>query len=420
MEPTVTCRARSKSRTTPNTECVTILRLQKYQFREVTAKPSQTHFWEPPSFSRQLLVRVVNHTLLRVLIRSVSRFSTQMSVQWGKTLTVALLRTSEFFSAVTRARSKSHTTPNMECVMIPSLYTISVQWGQTLTDALLRTVGFFSAVTLVRSKSHTTPDTDCHDSLQKCQFSEVKPSQTHFWEPPSFSESVTRARSKSHTTLNTECVTIVYKNISSVRSKPSQMHFWEPPSFSRQLLVRVVNHALLLVRSVSRFSTKMSVQWGQTLTDALLRTFGVFSAVTRARSKSHTTPNTECVAILYQNISSVRSNPAQTHFWEPPSFSASRQLLVRVVNHTLLLIRIVSRFSTKMSVQWGQTLTDALWRTSEFFSAVTRARSKSRTTPNTDCVTIVYNNISSVRSNPHKRTFENLRVFPSLSSYSCA
>jgi len=50
----------------------------------------------------------------------------------------------------------------------------------------------------------------CHDSLQKCQFSEVKPSQTHFW---------------------------------------------EPPSFSRQLLVRVVNHTLLLIRSVSRFST---------------------------------------------------------------------------------------------------------------------------------------------------------------------
>jgi len=202
-------------------------------------------------------VRVENHTLL--LIRSVSRFFTKISVQWGIPLTDALLRTSEFVSAVTRARTKSHTTPNTECVTI--LFIISLQWGILLTDALLWTSEFVSAVDRVRRKSHTTP--------------------------------------------NTECVTILYQNISSVRYTPHRNAFWEPPSLSRQLLARVENHTLLLIHSVSRFSTKILVQWGKTLHR---RTFG-----------------------------------------EP--LSLSWQLLVRVENHTLLLIHSVSRFSTKISVQ---------------------------------------------------------------------
>jgi len=214
----------------------------------------------------------------------------------------------------------------------------------------------------------------CHNSLHKYQFSEVKPSQKHFWEPSGFPRQLL-VRVVNHTLLLIRSVSRFSKKCQFSEVKPSQTHFWEPPSFSLLLLLRVVNHTLLLIRSVSRFSTTISVQWGQTLTNALLRTFGFFSAVTRARSKSHTTPNTDCVTILY-----------------------------------------------KISVQWGQTLTDALLRTSEFFSAVTRARSKSHTTPNMECVTILYNNISSVRSNPHKCTLENrdLRVFPSLGSYSCA
>jgi len=198
--------------------------------------------------------------------------------------------------------------------------------------------------------------------------------------------------------------------------------------------VRVVNHTLLLIRRVSWFSTKISVQWGKTLTHAFLRTSEVVSAVTRARSKSHTTPNTECVTILYKKVSSVRSNPHELTFdnlWVCP-----RQLLLRVVNHTLLLYGVchdslqkgllsevkpsqshfweplsfcffsaVTRARSKshttpdtecvtilykLSVQWGKTLTHALLRTSEFVSAVTRARSKSYATPNTECVTIFY------------------------------
>jgi len=214
----------------------------------------------------------------------------------------------------------------------------------------------------------------CHDSLQQYQFSEVKPSQTHFWEPLGFSRQLL-VRVVNHTLPLIRIVSRFSTKFRFSEVKPSQTHSWEPPSFSRQLLVRAVNHTLLLIWSVWRFSTTISVQWGQTLTNALLRTvtseFFRVSAVTRARSKSHTTPNTECVTILY-----------------------------------------------KISVQWGQILTDALLKTSEIFSAGTRAHSKSHTTPNTECVTILYKNVSSVRSNPHRRTFENRRVF--LGSSSCA
>ena len=42
-----------------------------------------------------------------------------------------------------------------------------------------------------------------------------------------------------------------------------------------------------------------SHQWSQVLTEALLSTTVYFSAVTRARSKLHTTPNMGCVTILY-------------------------------------------------------------------------------------------------------------------------
>ena len=206
----------------------------------------------------------------------------------------------------------------------------------------------------------------CHDSLQKGQFSEVKPSHTHFWEPLTLFPTVTRARSKSHNTPNIECLTILFKKVCSVRSNPHKRTFenLRVSVFSRQLLVRVVNHTILLIRSVSRFYAKHQ-----------------FSEV----------------------------KPSHTHFSEPPSLS--RQLLVRVVNHTLLLIRSVSRFSTIRSVQWGQTLTVALLRTSEFVSAVTRARNKSHTTPNTECVTILYKNQFSEVKPSHTHFWEP----PSLS-----
>jgi len=209
----------------------------------------------------------------------------------------------------------------------------------------------------------------------------------HFWEPPSLFPAVTRARSKSHTTPNTECVTILYKKVSSVRSnshsrtfenlrvfprqllvrvvnhtllpirsvsrfkfstkyhqfskaKLSQTHFWEPPSCFRQLLVRVVNQTLLPIRSVSRFSAQYQFSEVKLSQTHFWEPPSLFSAVTFVRRKSHTTPNTECAVILC-----TISVPSQMHTWEPPSLSW--QLLVRVVNHTILLIRSVSRFSTK-------------------------------------------------------------------------
>jgi len=58
----------------------------------------------------------------------------------------------------------------------------------------------------------------------------------------------------------------------------------------------------------------------------------------------------------------------------------------------------------------SQTLTEALLSTTESFSAVTRARNKSHTTPNTGCVTILYKwEISEL--DPHRQTFEHHRAF---------
>jgi len=121
------------------------------------------------------------------------------------------------------------------------------------------------------------------------------------------------------------------------------------------------------------------------LTKFSLNTTESFSAVTRARSKSHSTPNMECVTILYKyQISEV--NSSQTHFWAPTCIS--RQWLVRVVNRTLLLIRGVSRYSTHMR-SVSKVLTDALLSSTESLLAVTCARSKSHTAPSTGCVKIL-------------------------------
>jgi len=139
-----------------------------------------------------------------------------------------------------------------------------------------------------------------------------------------------------------------------------------------------------------------------------LSTTESFSAVSRARSKSHPTPNMECVTILYKyQISEVKSS--QTHFWAPPCIS--RQWLVRVVNRTLLLIWCVSRFSTHMG-SVSQVLTDALLSTTESLSAVTCGRSKSHTTPNTGCVTILCKcEINEINPHTWTGTCEQYRVF---------
>ena len=78
---------------------------------------------------------------------------------------------------------------------------------------------------------------------------------------------------------------------------------------------------------------------------------------------------------------------------------------MRVANHTLILIRGVSRFSTNMK-SVSQTLTEALLSTTESFSAVTRARNKSHITPNMGCVTIL-NKWEISDLNPHRRTMEH-------------
>ena len=118
--------------------------------------------------------------------------------------------------------------------------------------------------------------------------------------------------------------------------KPSQSHLWVPPNLSRQSLVRVVNHTLLLIPVVPRLSTNVkSVKpWLTQYWDPPK------TLKSRARSsKAHTTLNTGCVKILYRReIQWLK--PSKTHFCNYLPFpSLSWQCLVRVINHTLLLIR---------------------------------------------------------------------------------
>jgi len=258
----------------------------------------------------------------------------------------------------------------------------------------------------------------CHDSLQKGQFSEVKPSHTHFWEPLSLFPTVTRARSKSHNTPNIECLTILFKKVCSVRSNPHKRTFenLRVSVFSRQLLVRVVNHTILLIRSVSRFYAKH--QFSEVKPSHTH--FSEPPSLSRqllVRVVNHTLLLIRSVSRFYAKHQFSEVKPSHTHFSEPPSLS--RQLLVRVVNHTLLLIRSVSRFSTKYQFSKVKPSQSHFWKPPSLFSAVTRARSKSHNTPNTECVTILYKKVSSVTSNPHSRTFEDLRVFFLLGSYLC-
>ena len=95
------------------------------------------------------------------------------------------LRTTEFFSIVARTRRKSHTTPNTECVTIFYKISESVQWGKILTNALLKPTEFSQQLLvpvvndlLIRSESRFST---------KDQFSEVQSSHAHSWKPPSHS-----------------------------------------------------------------------------------------------------------------------------------------------------------------------------------------------------------------------------------------
>jgi len=67
-----------------------------------------------------------------------------MLVELLKTFTHELLSTTESFSAVTRARSKSHTTPNFLIRNVSRFSTNTKSESQVLTNALLSTTESFS------------------------------------------------------------------------------------------------------------------------------------------------------------------------------------------------------------------------------------------------------------------------------------
>jgi hypothetical protein len=116
-------------------------------------------------------VRVANHA--QPLIRGLSRFSTNIR-SVSQVLTDALLSTTVYFLALTRARGKSHTTPKKG---VSGFSTNTRSVSTTLTDASLTTTESFSAVTCARRKSHTSPITVCVGILRlyKCQVNWVNP-----------------------------------------------------------------------------------------------------------------------------------------------------------------------------------------------------------------------------------------------------
>jgi len=171
-------------------------------------KFSHVNFWASTRLSRQWLVHVVNHAQL--LIRGLSRFSTNIR-SVSQVLTDALLGTTVYFSAVTRALSKSHTAPNTGVSGFSrNMRSVST----TLTNASLNTTESFSAVTCARSKSPTSPNTGCVGILRlyKCQVIWVNPHTCTCEYCRVFFLAATRARSKSHSISNMRFVKILYKH----------------------------------------------------------------------------------------------------------------------------------------------------------------------------------------------------------------
>ena len=132
-------------------------------------------------------------------------------------------------------------------------------------------------------------------------------------------------------------------NVRSMSSTLTDAFLCTTESFSAGTRVRSQSPT-----TVCHGSLQMSVQWVKTPTDARLITTKFFLAITSASSESHTTPNTECVTSLHKcQFSELSPTDA---LWETQNFS--RQLLVCVVNHTLLWIQSgVCHDFLQMSVQ---------------------------------------------------------------------
>jgi len=292
------------------------------------------HIWEPSSCFRQLLVRVVNHTLL--LTWSVSRFSTKYQFSEVKPSHTHFSEPGSLFSAVTRAS-------NMECVTILYKKVTSVR-----SDSHSRTfenLRFFPWHLFVRVVNYTLFLIHSVSRFSaQFQFSEVKPSHKHIWEPGSLSRQLLLCV-ENHTLLIIQSVSRFSTKYQFSEVKPSHKHIWEPPS-----LFSVVTHARRKSHTTPEGVCHNSLQNISSVrsnphTHTLLSTTESFSDVSRARSKSHTTPDTECGTILYKILVHWVSDKRTFQNLRV----LLRQILMHVVNHTLLLIRSVSRLSTNVT-----------------------------------------------------------------------
>jgi len=130
-----------------------------------------------------------------------------------------------------------------------------------------------------------TPNMGCVKFLYKCEICKLNPPDAPLSTTESFS-AVTRACSNSRTTPDTECVKILYKcEITETLTKTRE--------FQTQLL-----------HYFSKSDNKSNHHHQTHLWVPLC-----FSAVTRARIKSHNTPNTECVKILHLALAALQCTP---------------------------------------------------------------------------------------------------------------
>jgi len=167
----------------------------------------------------------------------------------------------------------------------------------------------------------------CHEFLQ-ISVHKVQSSQAHFWKPPSFFLAVTRARSKWPP--DTECVTIFYKRSVQWGTILTSALLKTTEFFSLQLLVRVVKD--LLIRSVSRFSTKDQFNKVQSSQAHSWKPTSFSLAATRARSKRP--PNMDCFTIFYKRSVHWGKILTSAHLKTTEFFLGS--WLVRVVNDLLI------------------------------------------------------------------------------------
>jgi len=235
----------------------------------------------------------------------------QRSVQWGTILTNALLKTTEFVLTVTRAPSKW--PPNTECVTI--FYRRSVQWGTILTSALLKTTDrihwhWVAPRVLTDCSSPTGEISNCYLGKHlECSLGRHRNCYLGKQLECSLGRHQIAMHRSAWVCLSAPMISNQMTGIDKLICLFKSFRMIVLNIYWTRIgtLSTTWNCVPRLFFSHRRNFWVLSTPPTQTC-EIDLRTSEFFSIVARARSKSHTTPNTECVTFFLQDIrvSSVR------------------------------------------------------------------------------------------------------------------